>query len=136
MGGEFSQTVTPKLEEVQRRFEAWRRTRRKGRRIPEALWGAATELARELGVHRVARALALDYTTLKGRVVGRVAAKAPVSSSVVEPAFVEFAVEAVGCTPQSVVEYEGPCGKLTIRLTGHSPVDIVALVEALGRAGR
>jgi hypothetical protein len=128
--------VAPKLEELQRRFEAWRRTGRKGRRIPEALWGAATELARELGVHRVARALALDYTTLKGRVVGRVAAKAKASSSVVEPAFVELAVEAVARTPQSVVEFEGQCGKLTIRLTGHSPVDVVALVEALGRAGR
>ena len=131
MGRATSQTVAPKLEELQRRFEAWRRTGRKGRRIPDALWGAATELARELGVHRVARALALDYTTLKGRVVGRVAAKAKASSSVVE-----LAVEAAARTPQSVVEFEGQCGKLTIRLTGHSPVDIVALVEALGRPGR
>ncbi len=138
-----SQTVVPALEEVKHCFTAWRNTEHKGGRIPEELWNLATELAREIGINRVARALHLDYTKLKHRVTGHVASKTNTTPTTAgpacaphanKPAFVEFAVDAVSRRPESVVEFEGRCGKITIRLTEHNPAEIVALAEALSRA--
>ena len=138
-----SQTVVPSLEKVQHRFTAWRNAKRKGERIPEELWSSATELAREIGINCVANALHLDYTKLKHRVNGHVTSKTnttlttagPASAPHADrPAFVEFAVEAVSRRGESVVEFEGRCGKITIRLAEHNPAEIVALAEALSRA--
>jgi hypothetical protein len=138
-----SQTVVPSLEKVQHRFTAWRNAKRKGERIPKELWSSATELAREIGINRVANALHLDYTKLKHRVNGHVASKtnttltragAASGPHADRPAFVEFAVEAVSRRAESVVEFEGRCGKITIRLAEHNPAEIVALAEALSRA--
>ena len=55
------------LVSVRRRIEMWRRTRERRTAMPEALWKAAAELARLRGVHPIARALRLDYYSLKGR---------------------------------------------------------------------
>ena len=138
-----SQTVVPSLEKVQHRFTAWRNAKGKGERIPEELWSAATELAREIGINRVANALHLEYRKLKHRVNGHVASKTntpgTTAGAVSAPpadrsAFVEFAVEAVSRRGESVVEFEGRRGKLTIRLAEHNPAEIVALAEALSRA--
>ena len=137
------QTEVASLEKVEHRFTAWRNAKRKGEQIPEELWSSATELAREIGINRVANVLHLDYTKLKHRVNGPVASKTntaltaagPASAPHADrPAFVEFAVEAVSRRPESVVEFEGRCGKITIRLAEHNPAEIVALVEALSRA--
>ena len=137
------QTKVASLEKVQHRFTAWRNAKRKGERIPEELWSSATELAREIGINGVANALHLDYTKLKHRVNGHVASKTnttlttagPASAPHADrPAFVEFAVDAVSRRAESVVEFEGRCGKITIRLAEHNLAEIVALAEALSRA--
>ena len=138
-----SQTVMRSLEKVQHRFTAWRNVKRQGERIPEELWSSAAELAREIGINCVANALHLDYTKLKHRVNGPVASKTNTTLTTAEaasaphadrPAFVEFAVEAVSRRAESVVEFEGRCGKITIRLAEHNPAELVALAEALARA--
>jgi len=53
------------FSQLQSQLEAWRRNGRPGRRIPTALWRAATEAARERGTGHVATVLRLDYTKLK-----------------------------------------------------------------------
>src|SRR4051795_6070755 len=53
------------VEEVQSRFDQWRQTRRGKARIPDELWSAAGELAREHGVNRVSRILRLEFNHLK-----------------------------------------------------------------------
>ena len=133
MEREASRAVAPALEELRQQFAAWRRERRPGQRIPEALWNAAAALAREIGVNPVVRALHLDYVRLKRRVTGRAAAKRRTSPMPEEPTFVELAVEAVSRRAQCVVEFEGRGGKVTMRLAGHDPVVIAALAEALSR---
>jgi hypothetical protein len=45
---------------VREQFAEWRRTRAKKARIPDELWSAAVELARQDGVNRTAQALHLD----------------------------------------------------------------------------
>ena len=53
------------MRKVYRRLERWR-SKRKGRaRIPESLWAAAGELAREHGVNPVSRVLGLEFNHLR-----------------------------------------------------------------------
>ena len=134
MEREAAQKVAPALEELRRQFDAWRREGRPGRHIPEALWDSAAALAREMGVNPVVRALHLDYVRLKRRVSGQVTSNRQASPTPDEPTFVELAVDAVSRRPDCVVEFEGRGGKVTMRLTGHDPVAIVALAETLARA--
>ena len=56
-----------RLEKVRERFARWRQARAPRARIPERLWSAAVERARECGLNRTARALHLDYYSLKKR---------------------------------------------------------------------
>jgi len=127
---DVSQAAVLPLEELQRQFAVWRRNGEKGRRIPEELWSSATELAREIGVNPVVRALHLDYNRLKRRVTGHNGSRTQASA---RPAFVELAVDAVAPRPEWVVEFEGRNGKVTMRLAGQDSVAIAALAEALSR---
>lgn len=61
-------TLKPTLEVVRNQFEAWRKRRRRGRRIPESLWQAATEQCKEHSVGEVSGALRVNYNNLKHRV--------------------------------------------------------------------
>ena len=56
------------LEQVEQRFRRWRESRKQGQRIPAVLWAAAVGMARQHGVHWVARELHLDYNGLKNPV--------------------------------------------------------------------
>ncbi len=64
--------VFPELTEVEGlrgKIEGWRQSEPKSRSMPEELWQEASEAARRLGAGRVARALGLNYETLKQRVL-------------------------------------------------------------------
>lgn len=62
------QNDTQNLEEVQERFQAWRRQRTKGQRIPETLWQAAAALYPRYSIYQISRTLRLDHMDLKARV--------------------------------------------------------------------
>jgi hypothetical protein len=62
------------LEGSRRRFERWRKTRKVGSRIPEPLWHAAVKAGSTYGIHPTAKALRLDYYSLKKRVEQQAAA--------------------------------------------------------------
>ena len=54
------------LNEILSKFEQWRQTRPTQRQpIPDHLWMAAVSLHPAFSVHRIARALRLDYNKLK-----------------------------------------------------------------------
>ena len=53
------------MRKVYRRFERWRSTHTTRLPIPERLWAAAVDLAREHGVSRTAQALRLEYGKLR-----------------------------------------------------------------------
>jgi hypothetical protein len=59
--------VPARLEGIRRRFERWRRAHRARSRLPEGLWAASVQAALAYGIHRVSRALRLDYYALKKR---------------------------------------------------------------------
>ncbi len=58
----------PPLEQVQKQFAHWRRSRAKRGAIPDALWQAAVMLFPDYGLHRISKALRLNNTDLKHRV--------------------------------------------------------------------
>lgn len=116
-----------RLEAAKRRFDRWRQTPDRSRRIPEALWSAAAKLANEYGVCKTAQALGLDYNALKQRVTTPAQDGPPVPSG--GPTFMEF-IPASASTLESVIEVEEPGGsRLRIHLKGAQVPDIAALVQ-------
>jgi hypothetical protein len=124
-----------KMEQARQQLERWRRTRPHRSRIPEPLWAVAVELARQHGLYATARTLRLDYTRLKARLKSArracgVSSK-PTSSPTEPPAFVELIRPGPPSFPESVVELEGPCGRMRIELKGIAAADLVTLSRAL-----
>lgn len=65
MQAEQRSTEPAGLEALRNQIEAWRGMRPRTRSMPPALWSEAAAMARERGVYRVARALRLNFDTLK-----------------------------------------------------------------------
>ena len=108
------------LEQVEQRFRRWRESRKQGQRIPADLWAAAAGMAKQHGVHRVARELRLDYNGLKNRVgpVGHTKRAAKIDAQFVEL----FAAPASTVAPvcECAVELENARGaKMRVQLNGH-----------------
>jgi hypothetical protein len=64
----ISQPLPDAVQGLRQRLDAWRRRGPKGHRLPEALWSEAEPLARAFGVHRVAKALGLNFDSTKRRI--------------------------------------------------------------------
>ena len=131
MASEFPD-IPHHMRRVYRRFQQWRSAHTGRLPIPERLWRAAVELAREHGVFRTSKVLRLEYGKLKQlveaaspavkrRVVKTRAAFRPApggkrrrsavprrASSIAPPAFVELLTPRSGSLPGAVVELEGP----------------------------
>jgi hypothetical protein len=143
-----------RLEGVRRRFEDWRRVRKVRSRIPERLWAAAVKMAGRYGLHRTARALRVDYYSLKKRVeregaadgdvatrnrtVGIARGRAKASSVVPEAAagatFVELAPPARVGSCQWTLEFENAGGaKMRLEFKGVGPPDLAALGHSFWR---
>ena len=113
------------LDEVRTRFENWRQQRVSKQRIPEELWSAAIELARQNGVNPTATALHLDGGKLKRRMV----AANSVSGKALPPTFVELIAPVD--QPECTIELEGHKGKLRIHWKGATSAEVAALSRAL-----
>ncbi len=117
---------TPPIPEailqLQRQLDQFRSTQPRRTKLPESLWQAAVELARQYGVYPVAHPLRLDYMGLKKRlgvpIVRRKATK---------PAFVELIAPQEEC----VIEFEAPSGnKMRVPWKTSTPGDWVSLLRA------
>ena len=116
------------LSDAQSRFKRWRKSRKRGTRIPEALWRSAVEAAQEHGVSKVAQALGLDYYGLKKRLES---APGDLKS---EPAarreFLEIPLFA--SAPDCVLEMVDAQGvRLRVELRGSAATHCEALAQAL-----
>ena len=93
------------------RFEAWRRSRQVGARIPEKLWSLAVGLAETHGLSRTASVLKLDYSALKKRVAGRNAHPGADDSGLVSPGFIELSPSSLvpsSLSPSSLAHIPSP----------------------------
>ena len=119
--------VPAAMREVYRRLERWRSERKGRERIPEALWIAAGELAREHGVNPVSRALRLEFKQLK-RVTE---AGAQNDGKEAKPSFLELIAPHTSAGRECILELEGPRGKLRIELKGAPTAELASISRAL-----
>lgn len=108
------------------RFERWRGSHRGRLPIPDELWSAAAELAKEHGVFRTAKVLRLDYAKLKVMATGARKKRSPTAP----PRFVELLPPPSG-SRECVIEWEGPRGKLRIHWTDVTAAEIAELTRML-----
>ena len=126
----MEQPISGELVAVEKRFERWRKRSGGGRgtRIPAELWGEAARVARVDGVYATARALRLNYESLKARVAAKEddgASPRKAAQGFVE---VEVGPSAVAGT---VVELVGRRGdQVRIHLGGVRTTELVAIAEA------
>jgi hypothetical protein len=116
-----------------RKLAHWRKLGRPGARIPETLWAEAVQLARVHGINPTARALGLDYYSLKKRVFSP-------SDHEVEPHgaaqdFVEILPAGVsGPRSACTIELEDKSGgKMRIQLESDRIPDLTGLALLLRR---
>lgn len=117
------------MRRVRRRFERWRKGHKARLPIPEALWAAAAEAAREHGVFCAAKALHLEYGKLK-----RMAEATPssVRSAAGRPiTFFELAPPQAAGLAECLIELEGPRGKMRIQWKGAAASDLAGLSRSL-----
>ena len=79
-------SIPEPIVQFQRELEQFRGSHPHRTRLPETLWQAAVELARQHGVYSVAHPLRLDYTGLKKRLEGVQGSQ----KKAAKPAFVEW----------------------------------------------
>ena len=144
------------IRRLYRRFQRWRSAHTGRLPIPERLWAAAAELAREHGVFATAKALHLEYGKLKQHAEAmipavkdrrvkargalrqsrrgerrRAAVPLRARSRPRPPAFVELIAPRPGSSPECRVELEGPRGRMRIEFKGIATAELVALSRAL-----
>jgi hypothetical protein len=119
--------VPEPILQLQRQLEQFRSTRPVRTKLPEPLWQAAVELARQHGVYPVAHLLRLDYMRLKQRLDGvrNHQRKAPT------PAFVELVAPRSAALEGCVIEFESSSGaKMRIQWKAAELPDWVSLLRA------
>ncbi len=115
------------IVQLQRQLDQFRSTQPRRTKLPESLWQAAVELARQHGVYSVAHPLRLDYMGLKKRLGGapRLRCKAT------KPAFVELIPPQATPLEECVIEFDAPSGsKMRIQWKASAPPDWVSLLRA------
>jgi len=121
------------LAEISREFQKWRSSRKKRSLIPEPLWQAAEKLSEQHSTSKVARALRLDYTKLKERIVSSRSIRAGETwRNGAGCGFVEVEVPYGTIGGECAVELEDGTGrKLKVHLRRASGAEVVQLAKAL-----
>ena len=129
-----STPIPEPIAQLQRELEEFRSTQSRRTKLPEPLWQAAVELARQYGVYPVAHPLRLDYMRLKKQLGGLPTRR---QRRVTKPAFVEFIAPGLTMPEEYVIEFES-CGgsKMRIQWKSTAPPDWTNLLRAWRDADR
>ena len=123
MNRKSTPVIPEAIVQLQRQLDHFRSTQSRRTKLPESLWQAAVELARQHGVYSVAHPLRLDYTGLKKRLDG-----IPVlRRKTTKPAFVEL----IAPREEYVIEFEALSGnKMRVQWKASTPHDWGSLLRA------
>ena len=111
---------------LQQELDQWRGAQKGRSKLPEPLWQAAVELAKQYGVFRTAQPLRLDYTRLKQRLVGTAPRRKPS-----RPAFVELVRPQPAEMEGFLIEFESAQGgKMRVQWRSNTPPDWTNLLRA------
>jgi hypothetical protein len=128
MGAKEPFEIPVDMRRLCRRFEHWRNGHKTRLPIPEALWAAAAEAAREHGVFRAAKVLHLEYGKLKRMVE---TGPMPARPMIPPATFVELAPSQTVDHAECLIELEGPRGKMRIQWKGATLPDLAGLSRVL-----
>ena len=129
MNAKSKAAIPESIVQLQRQFEQFRSPHAHRTRIPEALWRAAVELARQHGLNAVAHPLRLDYTGLKRRLADIPAVSEKKQSR--SPGFVELVAPYAAAGAECVIEFESQSGgKMRIQWKGSGAPDWSSLLRA------
>src|SRR4030095_7191109 len=102
------------------RVAGWRRSNTGPLPIPETLWAAAAEVAREHGVFRTAKVLSLEYGKLKRLTTESHPDRRRTARLSAPPtAFVELRTPGTSGSAKCLIELEGPRGKVRVECERH-----------------
>ncbi len=119
------------LEGVRQRFTEWRRTHRARSPLPNSLWAAAVKMAGKYGLNCTARALPVEYYSLKKRVDRQSAAGQGRGRSGPLAAFVELPPPLPVGTCDCILELEDAAGaKMRFQMKTAAPPDLAALCRS------
>ena len=119
--------VPEAIAQLQRQLEQFRSSQPGRRKLPESLWQAAVELARQHGIYAVAHPLRLDYTRLKQR-LGVIPTRRQKAD---KPAFIELIGGGAATLPECVIEFESATGsKIRIQWKAAVSPDWASLLRA------
>ena len=130
----MSTAVIPEpIAQLQHQLDEFRSTQPGRRKLPESVWQAAVELAREHGVYAVAHPLRLDYMGLKKRLGGVTRPRRKAR----KPTFVELIAPQAAMLRECVIEFESLRGsKVRIQWKAVAPPDWLNLLRAWRDAER
>lgn len=118
------------ITQLQRQLEQFRSNQPGRNKLPEALWQAAVELARQHGIYAVAHPLRLDYTRLKQR-LGVIPKRRQKAN---QPAFIELIGGGSATLPECVIEFESANGSNSVEC--HDSSGLGQPAARLGRVSR
>jgi hypothetical protein len=122
-----STPIPEPIAQLQRQLDQFRSTQSIRTKLPEPLWQAAVELARQHGVYAVAHPLRLDYMGLKKRLGGSPRPRPKTT----KPAFVELVARPAAVPDECVIEFESSRGsKMRIQWKAVAPPDWASLLRA------
>jgi hypothetical protein len=120
--------VPEPIVQLQRQLDQFRSAQPHRAKIPEGMWEAAVELARQHGLYAVAHPLRLDYVGLKRRLEG--VTKVERKKKVASPRFVEL-LAAHPTAAECLIEFESKSGsKMRIQWKGSGAPDWSSLLRA------
>ena len=127
----MSTTITSykNIEEVEKLFKTWRRTRKHHKPIPAELWEAATSLTANYSVPTIAKRLVLNPAELKKR--APTVCTYPSDSQQPGPAFIELEIGTHGIDYEGIIEMEDQSGsKMKMYIKDTRSLDMYALCRA------
>ena len=121
-------SIPEPIVQLQRQLDQFRSAQPHRAKIPEGMWQAAVELARQHGLYAVAHPLRLDYVGLKRRLEG--ATKVEKKKKGASPRFVEL-IAAHPAAAECVIEFDSKSGsKMRIQWKGSGAPDWSSLLRA------
>jgi hypothetical protein len=130
MGAIQREKLPKDLVQVRSQFEAWRKQRKAGGRIPRSLWALAVRLVSTHGISRTAAVLGVDYSRLKKQTEAAASQLQPSG----RPTFVELPSPVV-VGKQCLFELVNRAGaSMRVQLMGYDTADVETLARSFWNA--
>jgi hypothetical protein len=135
LNSKSNEPIPEAIVQLQRQLDQFRSVQPHRTKIPESLWQAAEELARQHGLYAVAHPLRLDYVRLKRRLEG-VSKREEKKRKTASPGFMELIAPPTSVA-ECLIEFEFKSGsKMRIQWKGSGGPDWSSLLRAWREAER